>query len=118
MSRDFRLYIADVIESCDKITEYTGHLSFETFSEDDLTIDAVARNLEIIGEAVKNIPFEVLALRPEISWSDVARFRDIIAHQYFRVKLTVVWDVLENEIDKIRTAASKLLPYFPPIDLE
>lgn len=81
-----------------------------------MTIDAIARNLEIIGEAVKNIPSETLALRPEINWSDVARFRDIIAHHYFRVNLKVVWDVIQTEIDKIRTAASILLTNFPAIE--
>lgn len=94
MSRDYRLYIADIIQCCDRIYEYTVEHSFESFSEDDKTIDAVARNLEIIGEAVKNIPTDILSLRPEINWSDVAGFRNVIAHQYFRVKLTVVWDII------------------------
>ena len=70
----------------------------------------------MIGEAVKNIPNEMLALRPEIAWSDVARFRDVIAHQYFRLKLTVVWDVLNNELDGIRSAASALLGHVPEIE--
>lgn len=109
MSRDFRLYIADVIQCCDRIDEYVREHTFETFSDDYKTIDAVARNLVIIGEAVKNIPKEVLALRLEIEWSDVTRFRDVIAHQYFRVKLTVVWDVINNELVGIRSAASELL---------
>lgn len=109
MSRDFKLYIADIIQCCDRIDEYVIEHTFESFSDDYKTIDAVARNLEIIGEAVKNIPKEMLALRPEIEWSDVARFRDVIAHQYFHVKLTVIWDVINNELDGIRAAASELL---------
>ncbi len=116
MSRDSRLYIADIIQCCDRINEYVIEHTFESFSEDYKTIDAVARNLEIIGEAVKNIPKEILALRPEIEWTDVARFRDVIAHQYFRVKLTVVWDVLNNELDAIRSAASELLDEAPGIE--
>mgnify|MGYP003381700081 CR=1 FL=1 len=118
MSRDFRLYIADLIQSCDRITEYVGGSTFESFSNDSMLIDAVARNLEIIGEAVKNIPADTLQLRPEINWSDVARFRDVIAHQYFRVKLTVVWDTIQHELDSIRTAASKMLDAFPPIEID
>lgn len=116
MSRDFRLYIADIIQCCDRIDEYVIEHTFESFSDDYKTIDAVARNLEIIGEAVKNIPKETLALRPEIEWSDVARFRDVIAHKYFRVKLTVVWDVLTNELDNIRVAATELLGNVPEIE--
>lgn len=115
MSRDFRLYIADVIQCCDRVTEYVNGHTFESFSGDYMLIDAVVRNLEIIGEAVKNIPAETLAQRPEVIWTDVARFRDVIAHQYFRVKLTV-WGTIQNELDNIRTAASKLLASFPPLD--
>ena len=113
MSRDFRLYLADIIQSCDRIVEYVNGHTFETFSDDHMVIDAVARNLEIICEAVKNVPSEILAIRPEILWSDVAKFRDIIAHQYFRIKLTVVWDIIFNEMDGIRTAASKILNNLP-----
>jgi len=113
MSRDYRLYLADIIQCCDRIGEYVGGHSFDSFSEDNMLIDAVARNLEIIGEAVKNVPPDVLSVRPEILWSDIAKFRDIIAHQYFRIKLTVVWDVIANEIDGIRTAASKIIESLP-----
>lgn len=113
MSRDFRLYLADIIQSCDRIVEYVNGHTSDSFSNNHMVIDAVARNLEIIGEVVKNIPNEILAIRPEIGWSDVAKFRDVIVHQYFRIKLTVVWDVIANEIDGIRTAASKILENLP-----
>ena len=116
MSRDFRLYLADIIQSCDRVDEYVAGHTFESFSDNYMVIDAVARNLEIIGEAVKNVPKETLSLRPEIIWSDVAGFRDVIAHQYFRVKLTVVWDAINVELPLIRTAASKLLETFPHIE--
>ncbi len=108
MSRDIKLYIADIIQSCDRITEYVNGHTYATFCEDYKSVDAVARNLEIIGEAVKNIPKDTLALRPEILWSDVAKFRDVIAHQYFRVKLTVVWDLIHGDLVDIRKAASHL----------
>ncbi len=116
MLRDFRLYLADIIQCCDRVLEYTDGHTLDSFSEDYKSVDAVARNLEIIGEAVKNIPTEILILRPEISWSDVAKFRDVIAHQYFRVKLTVVWDTVRNEIGGIRSAASNLFIAFQPND--
>ena len=113
MSRDYRLYLADIIQSCDRISEYVDGYSFDSFSGDYLVIDAVARNLEIIGEAVKNVPAEVLRVWPEINWSDVAKFRYVIAHQYFRVNLTVVWDVVANEIDGIRKVSSKIIESLP-----
>lgn len=108
MSRDFRLFLADIIECCDKIQTYTFGHDFSSFSNNNQLIDAVARNLEIIGEAVKNIPSEILDQEPEIPWKEVARFRDLIAHYYFGVKLTVVWNIVENRLDELRTAASRL----------
>ena len=113
MSRDFRLYLADIIQCCDRVFEYINGHTLDSFSEDYKSVDAVARNLEIIGEAVKNIPVEILAARPEIIWSDVAKFRDVIAHQYFRVKLTVVWDTIFNELGDIRSAAAHIFSTLP-----
>lgn len=109
MSRDYKLYITDIVESCDRLIEYTDGHSLKTFSDDPLTVDAVARNLEIIGEAVKNIPESILSQQPQILWSDIARFRDVIAHHYFRVKLNVVWNIIQAEIGPLRSAAVTLL---------
>jgi uncharacterized protein with HEPN domain len=103
MSRDIRLYTADIIVSCDRITEYVDGHPFATFCED--YIDAVARDLEIIGEAVKNVPTQILGALPEIVCPDIAKFRDVIAHRYFPVKLTVVWDLIHGELEDIRKAS-------------
>ncbi|MBK9216536.1 MAG: DUF86 domain-containing protein [Chloracidobacterium sp.] len=116
MPRDISLYLADIIECCDRIAEYTGGHTLASFSQDHKTIDAVARNFEIMGEAVKNVPTEILEAQPEVHWSGVASFRDVIAHQYFRIKLTVVWDIVENELDGIRSAASVLYHLLPATD--
>ncbi len=116
MSRDFRLYLADIVQCCDRVVEYTDGHTLNSCSDDYKFIDAVARNLEIIGEAVKNTPSEILVRRPKVNWSDVAKFRDVIAHQYFRIKLRVVWDTIHNEIGGIRTAASNLFIAFQPDD--
>ena len=68
MSRRSRLFLEDITESCQRIQKYSLGISFEQFSSDERTIDAIVRNLEIIGEAVKNLPYELTALRPEIEW--------------------------------------------------
>ena len=108
MSRDFRLYLSDIVESCDQISEYIYGHNFQSFSEDRRTIDAVVRNLEIIGEAAKNVSREIRDRRPEIAWTEIMKFRNVIAHEYFRVKLRVVWDIARNKIDNIRNAAASL----------
>lgn len=109
MSRDYRLYFNDILECCDNVQEYTAGQSFEQFSDDKKTIDAVVRNLEIIGEAVKNIPTELLQKQPGIEWKQIARFRNNVIHRYFGVRIPIVWNILQQEIELLRTAVQKLL---------
>jgi uncharacterized protein with HEPN domain len=87
MSRDYSLYLFDVLKACEKGQRYTDGMSLGTFATDEKTIDSVVRNLEIIGEAVKSVPPELLSAESEIDWKRIARFRDIIAHHYFKVDL-------------------------------
>lgn len=113
MSRDYRLYLQDIFDACEKAVMFTDGLTFEEFSADPMVVDAVARNLEIVGEAVKNVPREFLALRPDVDWKNIARFRDVIAHHYFRVKLTVVWDIVQNRLEDVMDAASEIRSSLP-----
>lgn len=79
------------------------------FADDPKTVDAVVRNLEVIGEAVKNLPTEIIEKAPEIEWKLIARFRDNVIHRYFGVRLPIVWNVVENEIDILRVVVARLL---------
>jgi uncharacterized protein with HEPN domain len=83
MSRELRLYLADIQVACEKVLRYTNGMEFEQFLADDRTFDAVLRNLQIIGEAVKNIPDDVRERNPEIEWRKIAGLRDVLAHTYF-----------------------------------
>ena len=109
MSRDYSLYLYDILEACENVREYTDGQTFTEFSDDKKTQDAVIRNLEIIGEAVKNIPSDLLASQPQIEWKQIARFRDNVIHRYFGVQLTIVWDVVENKLEDLRTAVESLI---------
>jgi uncharacterized protein with HEPN domain len=98
MSREESLYIADIEESCEKVLRFTKGMTYKDFVYDDLHFDAVLRNLEIIGEAVKNISEETRQNYPDVKWRKIAGFRDIVAHEYFGVNDETVWDIVENEI--------------------
>ena len=98
MSRDESLYLADIQEACEKVIRFTKGMTYKEFFRDDLHFDAVLRNLEIIGEAVKNVSEETRQKYSNIKWRKIAGFRDIVAHGYFGVNDETVWDIVENEI--------------------
>jgi len=98
MSRDPRLYLEDIQTSCLKIIRYTKGQNLNSFRQSDLVYDAVIRNLEIIGEAAKNIPVEFHQRFPAVEWRAIAALRNIVAHEYFGVKDEIIWDVISNKI--------------------
>jgi uncharacterized protein with HEPN domain len=108
MSRVYSLYLRDII-ACGKVRLYVASQTFDDFCNDTKTVDAVVRNLEIIGEAVKNLPLEMREDNSNINWKKVARFRDIIAHHYFKVDLDIVWDITQNGLDDLTATVSKML---------
>ena len=90
MSRDFRLYLMDILQACDKVIRYSSELTFENFSKDDMRYDAILRNLEILGEAAKHIPEETRSKYPQIEWRRISSLRDIVAHAYFGISNEIV----------------------------
>src|SRR5215210_2552453 len=98
MPRDYRSYLDDILEAAEKIRNYTLGLSLETFSDDSKTVDAVVRNLEVIGEAVKRIPAEVQLKYQKVDWKRIAGLRDILIHDYFGIDLEIIWDILQNKL--------------------
>ena len=113
MSRDLRLYLTDIFIAGEKVLHYTEGMNFENFVADDRTFDAVLRNLQIIGEAVKNIPDDTRILNPQIEWRKIAGLRDILAHAYFQIEDEIIWDVVRNKVPHLLEAVSQLLESMP-----
>ena len=102
MSRNLKLYLSDMLKSIDKIERYTKGMSYEQLVADELTYDAVVYNLQIIGEAVKNIPQEIRNLYPAVEWRKIAGLRDLIAHAYFTIDEQIVWDIIQNKLSDLQ----------------
>lgn len=104
--RDYKLYLDDILEAIKKIEKYTKGLSLQGLKKKDLVVDGIARNLEIIGEAAKNIPRPVKEKYPDIEWKKIAGLRDILAHAYFGVDLEVLWDIVKNKLPDLKKKVS------------
>ena len=107
--RDPNLYLIDIKEAIDKIQEYTKDLSFDEFSKNSEKIDAVVRNLEIIGEAVKNIPKELKQKHKEINWQDIVDMRNIITHEYFGIDTEIVWKTIKESLPTLENKVNDIL---------
>jgi uncharacterized protein with HEPN domain len=113
VTRQIELYIDDICDAVERIAAYAGNLSREEFMNDRRTIDAVVRNLEVLGEAAKHIPTEVRVLFSDIDWKAIAGMRDILIHEYFGVDYDIVWDVVSKRIPQFIQSISKLRTAYP-----
>jgi uncharacterized protein with HEPN domain len=107
--RDYRLFLEDILISIQKIEKYTADLTFEAFSGDDLVVDAVIRNLEIIGEAVKKLPRGIRERYSDIPWKEVAGFRDVLIHDYFGIDIGVVWKTIIEDLPFLKKYVELIL---------
>ncbi len=94
-------FLDHIAEAARRASSYTKEMTNEDFFEDIKTQDAVIRNIEIIGEATKNLSDEIRNRYPEIPWKELAGMRDRLIHQYFGVNLDIVWNVTKDELPEI-----------------
>ena len=109
MKREVGDYIEDIIGAMDKAINFIKNISYEKFTRDDKTVFAVVRALEIIGEAVKNVPDDIRKDYPEIPWKDMAGMRNKVIHEYFGVKLKIVWKTVKEKIPSLKPIFEKIL---------
>lgn len=109
MSRDWLLYLGDLIESGEKIERLVTGRTFETFLSEEAIFDAVLFNLQVIGQATKKLPAEARSALSEAGGAGPARLRDLIAHHYFALDAEVIWEVATSHIPRMLARARELL---------
>jgi uncharacterized protein with HEPN domain len=109
MPRDYKVYLDDILEATARIRAYTVGLSLEELRKDTKTLDAVVRNLEVIGEAAKKVPPEVRRRKPGVEWKKIAGLRDVLIHEYFGIDLDIIWDIVQNKIPLLEHHVQQLL---------
>ena len=99
--RDDRLLLLDMLESAEKIQRYTANLNFEEFLENEMVLDAVARNFEIIGEAANRISTDFKNSHPQIEWTRMTGLRNRIIHDYFGIDHEIMWTIIQDNISPL-----------------
>ena len=99
-NRDTLLLLDDMLQSAQKIKQYTKGFDYEEFLTDDKTIDAVVRNFEIIGEAANRMDPDFRDQNPAIEWKRIRGFRNRIVHDYFGTDYEIVWNIIETYLDE------------------
>lgn len=107
--RDYELYLDDILEAIKRIERYARGRTLGRLKKDTLVLDGIVRNLEIIGEAAKNIPNHIREKYPEIEWKKIAGLRDVLAHEYFGIDLEVVWDIVKSKLPVFKNQVNRIL---------
>jgi uncharacterized protein with HEPN domain len=117
MTKDIRVYLAQILEAGWRITTYTnaGKAAFLT---DKKTQDAVARNFQIIGEAAKRVTGDYREVHPEVPWRGLAGFRDVLVHDYAAIDLDEMWRVIADELPALVASIQSLLPPLDQLERE
>jgi uncharacterized protein with HEPN domain len=109
MIKDDTVFLRHILDAINKIQGYTKGMDYEGFRTSSLVQDGVIRQLEIMGEATKNLSQEIREKHPDIPWKDIAGMRDKLIHQYFGVDIAGVWDTAEQDIPTLKSNLIKLL---------
>ncbi len=107
--RPIDLLLNDIRQAIDRIEQYIKNLSFDTFSEDRKSVDAVVRNLEIIGEAANRLPDELKEKYSEIEWHKVVGLRHRIVHEYFGIDLEIIWQILHKDLPELKQKLTQII---------
>lgn len=106
--RPEKILIEDIWESIEKIDRYVSGMSADFFMHDDKTVDAVVRNLEIIGEAANRLPAQFKKHHGLIEWSKIVGLRHRIVHQYFGIDREIIWEIVASDLPVFKSQLERI----------
>jgi uncharacterized protein with HEPN domain len=107
--REWQIRIRDILHAAQKTILHTQTMAFDQFAKDEWIVDAVLRNLTVIGEAARHIPDEICVQYHEIPWQDIRDMRNIVVHEYFGVDLAMVWLTVTQDLPALVAKLEPLL---------
>ena len=111
MIKDNSIFIFHILDSIENIESFTQGVTKDDFIRNKEKQSAVVRQIEIIGEAVKNIPQSFRVQHPEIEWIKIAGIRDVVIHKYFDVSLDIVWEIVRGDIPVLKSKLQKIIKF-------
>jgi len=102
-------FLLDIQEAVERIIRYTAGLSHDQFLRDTKTQDAVVRNLEVIGEATKNLSDAFVQAHPQIPWRNLAGLRDKLIHHYFGISWGIVWTIISEQLPELLAQIDRIV---------
>jgi uncharacterized protein with HEPN domain len=108
MKKEPEVFIEHILESIELIENYTANKTISDFIQSVQLQDSIIRRIEIIGEAVKNLPAEVKSNYPDVPWKNIAGMRDVLIHKYFGIDLELTWQVVQKDIPDLKRENLKI----------
>jgi len=109
VTRSARILLGDILEAAELLERYTVGISHQQFADNLEKQDAVARRIEVIGEAVKGLPESLRQQHPEVPWREIAGARDVLIHEYFRIDVRLAWEMVQKDIPDLAAKVRKIL---------
>lgn len=109
MKRNYLLFLEDISQRIEKISSFIDGMTYDDFVKDDKTVSACIREIEVIGEATKQIPKEITDKFEELPWSLMAKMRDKLIHWYFEVDEEIIWNVAVDKLPPIKKQIDKII---------
>ena len=107
--RSWRLRIEDSLQAIARIQQYLAGHNVDSFRGDQRTVDAVIRNLEIVGEAARHVPADVQARYPSMPWTEMRAMRNLLSHAYFLVDIDIVWKTASQDLSALEPILAEIL---------